>query len=189
MELKLRIQGESPTLVNLAKESGLAAKLVKNAVIIDLQPKFQGFGKPQIYEIPVNILKGHKFSVLMELQETGGGATNTGHAQIVAALSGAALRPYFVPTRGSLSNGTHAHFSVSQACVTVEAYRHHGTQLTIRQHEVVIDGAVAQIKTTEIWSGTFEELPLTYKRYEAAAKAAKEKAADYHCRRAYYVQS
>lgn len=196
VSLKIRVRGEQISLVDQLKASGFAdAKLVKGAVVFTpknelVESMFGGtkVAKQGSFVIPAEILAGYEYQLLIEATESGGGATNTGSAQIVCGLSGKALRPYFTPTHGHLSNGTHAYFSVPGSVVLVNASRGHGSAgIWITKYEVIQEGQFAKIVKTDIWSGQSSELPEVYNQYAAAVEAAAQKCRTYHCRYAMYI--
>jgi len=132
----------------------------------------------------------------IRLVETGGGATNTGSAQIVAGMHGEKL--VSMGGRG-LCNGAHAVFFVHVALVI--NFSHHrgagsGTVARVgvdrkARHHIGVESALLWRFTEAGWTGDIEateagrasalEFP------DAAVEAAIGKSRDYHCRSAWYA--
>lgn len=184
MKIVARVEGEKPTLIEALKAGGIAAKLVRNATIVELE---RNQSHTDLYHVPDEI-QSHEYVLLIEATEHGGGMTNTGSATVVCGSSGKKLRPYYVP-KGH-SNSTHAYFSVPGSIITVTGYRK-DDNVTIMEHKIEIKGAYgefAEIKTSDVWSGEVGVLPNLYSRYQDAAEAAHGKANCYHCRHVHYAE-
>lgn len=87
---------------------------------------------------------------LPALWESGGGATNTGTATIIAGAAGEALRPLYVRTRGQLSCSSHALFVVGEGMHIIRADHHRG-DFTIRVYRIVnlVQGSFISPETGE----------------------------------------
>lgn len=179
MKLILKVLGEHQEIVDLIPR----AKLVKNAVILELVQNTHG-----IFEVP-EILKNFSHKLLIECEEYGGGATNTGNAQIICGLSGKALRPFYVPQRGHLAGGTHALFSVPESVVTISFSHHRGDgYVNIRNFSLRKVGECRfVVDEFEVWTGRPEDLPLKFRQYSSAVDATVHKANCYHCREPHYI--
>ncbi len=183
MKITARINGENGVWLSTIKNAGITAKMVKGGIIVDLPHRDAFTDQPDYYIVPM-LIDGAK--LFLEVTEYGGGMTNTGQGTIICGLSGKALRPYYIPNGGDLSNKTHAYFSVLEAVVTITSYRQDST-IAIEEHRIVREGGIARIETKRLWDGHLGELPNTLGRYQAAATAAEAKSNCYHCRHAHYV--
>jgi hypothetical protein len=126
------------------------------------------------------------------LAEYGGGATNTGHAVVVAGMHGERLRSV---TGRATMHGLHAVFYPFAALV-VSASHHRGvgqgqvTHLAISQRDAAV---IRQELWRFAWSDTSDQVepielrptPLAFPA--AAAEAAITKSLTYHCRSAFYA--
>ncbi len=127
--------------------------------------------------------------------ESGGGMTNTGHAQIIAGRNGEAIRPVYVPK--GYSCGEHALFTVHEGYHVISVGRHG------RSYGVSI-WKILKVVSKDINGSTWEasadmELVNHYDngewdvaldpKFEAAVSAAKSKSASYHCRSTYFIDS
>jgi len=121
------------------------------------------------------------------LWESGGGASNTGWARVIANQDGTPKRPLYIRRRGPLSNGQHALFVVREGDVIIEA-DHHRRDFRVEVARIV---KVGEEEATLEPIATFDEgewdrdLP---KELEAAVEAAKEKAVCYHCRDPHFFE-
>ena len=132
----------------------------------------------------------------LDLEESGGGATNTGCATIVCSPRGNAVKPYLVPRRGHLACGVHARF-VGFDFVTVDV-DHHREDFEVDINRVRIDPDTAAVTVTPLWelySGggvdadkdfILRNLPNRVRRFRDAVQAALAKATCYHCREPHY---
>jgi len=121
------------------------------------------------------------------LWEQGGGATNTGSAQVVAGRDGSPKRPIYVRRRGSLSSGEHALIPIELHDVVVYADHHRqdfyvevARIVEIRDEEAVVE-PIATFDEGE-WN---RDLPSELK---SAVEAAMEKAVCYHCREPHFTE-
>jgi hypothetical protein len=150
-----KVPGENQSLVKALTERGIAAKLVRNGVIIELQCRQNGSGdSPDLYELPP---EANSAILHLDVTEEGGGMTNTGSGTVVCGMSGKSLRPYFTPRSGSLACGKHAYFSVPNCCVTITGYRG-SNAIVVNEHRIIVapgsdGGQVARIETEELWHG------------------------------------
>jgi len=181
MKLTAKVYGENQQLVDTLTEQDITAKLVKGGVVVNLPLQREASG---VYEIPKEINDAKLF---IDVVEEGGGMTNTGSGTVVCGLEGEALHPYYVPRGGSLSCGTHAHFSVPKAVVTVTGYRH-SDDVTIVKYWIVHDGTVARIESKKLWEGDLGILPELFSKFQDAAEAARDKGNCYHCRCVHFVK-
>jgi len=139
--------------------------------------------------------------------EGGGATTNKGTAMIIAAPDGSPKRPIFFATRGHRALQGHALFvlDIGDTLVTVTRYRN---DITVKAYKIVAfelephqEGEVNRSFRNQFnslvyggfWAegagprAVVEEVDTT--ALAAAIQAAKKKAADYHCRQAYYYAS
>ena len=177
MKLIAKIAGENPALVKRLTEKGIAAKLVKGGIVIEL--KEASGGK---YEVPA---EASRATLSIECAESGGALTNRGWGEVICGLQGQALRPYYMPRGGHLAGGTHAYFSVPGAVVTISCARR-TDEITITKYSVVRQEDNAWLKSETVWEGVLAELPDTYGYFSKAAQAAHDKANCYHCRSCHY---
>lgn len=122
----------------------------------------------------------------MCLWEKGGGASNTGHAQIITMPDGSRPTPLYVRGRGHLSGGEHALVAIEPGMFVIRA-DHHRLDFVIDIYKII------DIKDEEIYGeliNNFEEnwwmVPFD-PMFEDAVHAAKDKANHYHCREPHYV--
>ena len=129
--------------------------------------------------------------------ESGGGMSNTGHAQIITGRNGESRRPVYIRRSGHLAGGEHALITVHQGFHVVNVDQHRGDcSISIWRIMKVsvedIDGEKWEA-TTEVDlvnrfdNGEWNHLPDA--KFEAAVKAAKSKALSYHCRSPYYIDT
>lgn len=181
MNITLRFYKEDKSIVSALNELGLKARLVKNGVIVEC-PEGKNF---KDFSHIIYMFSGNQFFI--NCSESGGGWSNTGDATIICGINGEALKPYYIPTKGTLACAEHAMFSVKNSVIEVCASHHRKDfSITISKHEIVMEPKI-QLKKTEIWSGRPEELPVMFERFSQAMKAACEKATDYHCRTPYFI--
>jgi len=176
MRISVKLKGENPELVERLREKGVSARLVKGGVVVYLPEKE---GK---YEV-LPETEGGVFHI--DVEETGGGTTNTGDANIVASPNGGALRPY---RRGGYCGGPHAYFAIPDKVATVKAERNReGTVIFIEEHKIAREGNIARIVSSELWRGMAEELPELFSHFKDAVEAALQKASCYHCREPHFI--
>ena len=116
------------------------------------------------------------------LWEQGGGATNTGEAQVIAGPCGEKLKPVFIKKKGHRANGQHALFIVQPGyhVVTVWYWNKQSPPYSITAYQV------QQIIEFD------KELLAIAKKVESemlqeAINTAKQKARCYHCRSPHYA--
>jgi len=178
MQLVLRLSGERPELIKTLSPDW-NARLVKGATIIEARVDGDG------YVLPSNV-DFAPASLRIDVEEQGGGATNTGSATVICGRGGSPLKPYRVPRR-QICDGPHAYFSVGE-CVVIRAAHHRDDVVTIATMFVrEVKHNRFAIVTEEIWKGDPSDLPETYARFEAAVKAAVKKSHCYHCRCAHFI--
>lgn len=122
------------------------------------------------------------------LWESGGGMTNSGRATVVTGPAGEALAPLLVNRRGPLAGAEHALLPAIVGGFVVDAEHHRlDYRVTIRRIAAVAEAEVV-LEDYDIWDGSawqkYDEWP---PHLEAAVQAASAKAAEYHCREAWYV--
>ena len=184
MKIIAKIKGENLELVQTLKQQGIAAKLVRGGVIVELPKREKKtWGEPDSFDIPEGVSDA---ILLIDCCEKGGGMTSTGSGTVICGLSGKPLKPYYVPRRGHLACGEHAYFSVPNAVITVTGYRR-DSNITITKYEIKKDGQTAILEISEIWKGEIEFLPELYDCYKEAATAARQKANCYHCRSPHFI--
>lgn len=126
--------------------------------------------------------------------ESGGGATNTGDAVIVADPLGQPLAPIYIRRSGALSNSVHALIPVVEGCLVVEASHHRGdfvikiSRLTgLRVSDPDGDGEYwPSYPVAEFSNGEWDDPDIAH-AYGSAIGAAKSKATCYHCREPHYI--
>ena len=135
----------------------------------------------------------------LSIWENGGAQASAGEAEVVCSLNGEALTPKFIKRKvgvgGSLACGTHALF-VGDGLVVVKA-SHYRKDFSIEITEYVItnqdDGSTRVKVLWKINVGLvinpdefIKDLPVPYKDFGLAIKAAMEKAQHLHCREPHY---
>lgn len=113
------------------------------------------------------------------LWECGGGYSNTGNAQLIAAPDGSPLRPVYVRLRGNLACGEHGLFIIEPGTIVVNA-EHHRSDFRIKVSRVIdaFQGLLEvfhQFDQGE-WDTDIPECLVP------VVDAAKRKATTYHCR-------
>ncbi len=182
MHITAKVNEGNQALADTLAKRGITAKLVKGGVIVELPVSKKGSrNDPDTYKIPAEVAGA---TLLINVTEHGGGGI--GRGTVVCGLSGAALRPYYVPRGGSLNDGTHAHFAVYSNVVTITGYRFN-YNVTIEEHWIVRDGNTARIESKTFWSGDLKVLPELFIRFKAAARAATNKGNCLHCRSVHYA--
>jgi len=125
------------------------------------------------------------------LWEEGGGATNTGDAQLVAGRFFEPLTPIYIRRSGSLSNARHALFVVDIGYHVVNA-SHHRRDFVITVSQIAsFDGDEATLKPIAVfsngeWDTAGELLLSSSEELRKLVEVAKEKATCYHCREPHY---
>jgi len=124
--------------------------------------------------------------------ESGGGATNTGEATIVASPDGSPKKPVYIRKRGSLCCSEHALFIVHIGDMVVEA-NHHRRDFTILVKKIVEieknengEYSISSVPIASFDNGEWDNEEVKQK-YSAAIDAAMEKATCYHCREPHYI--
>ena len=124
------------------------------------------------------------------LWEYGGGATNTGKAQVICDNLGEPVTPVFIKTGGHLACGEHALIPIRITFHVILVSRHR-EDFDIQVFQ--IDGLNVETKQaslTEIAHFEMGEwnpgLPIDLAR---AVEAAKNKSQDYHCRKPFYIKT
>lgn len=129
----------------------------------------------------------------MMIYEQGGGASNSGFAQVICGQNGEELTPDWQPDR-LYSQDRHAGFDTDRqmehynlALVVVSAEWRHGITIAKAQH-VEADGTLSD---TIIYSldANGHETGSGANCFENAARAAIEKAHCYHCRHHHFVKA
>lgn len=144
------------------------------------------------------------------LWEEGGGATNTGHAQIICDSYWDKIKPIYIRRKGHLSNGCHALFVVKEGYHIIVA-KHHHRDFEIKALKVKsiktpdeeffmtvktnipfeLIGYVAECEILHTFSnGEWDSKPSSmYQMYgfRHAIEAVMEKATCYHCRHCHYI--
>jgi hypothetical protein len=121
------------------------------------------------------------------LWEAGGGATNTGDAQVVARPDGGPPRAIYVRRSGTLSRDQHALIPINIGSLVIKAEHHRG------------DFAIRVIRIVEIGSAdALGRIIAVFERGEwlpqpppepimQAVMAARAKSRCYHCREPHYI--
>jgi len=126
--------------------------------------------------------------------ESGGGMSNTGHADIICDATGNKKVPIFIRTGGELAIGKHALFVVNPGDVIVKLRRHH-RDYTIEIYRVVsickeedgrVVGEVECVAKYDCGEWDNFDVPLLY---SCAVEAAKQKSHIYHCRYPVYYRT
>ena len=125
---------------------------------------------------------------LPALWESGGGATNTGSATIIAGPNGEKLAPIYIKRSGSLSCGQHALFVVQEGYYVVMA-SHWRRDFTIKVYQIVeinLEAQTARLSQLYEYSqGEWNYDPPAW--LKNAIDTAMEKAICYHCREPHYI--
>jgi len=121
-------------------------------------------------------------SGLPTITENGGGASNTGSAQIVVGASGKAVKPLFIP-RG-YANGDHAIFVVKPGMYIVRASRDRDGERATAYRIARLDGDTAILVVVGEHENGDGDIPDVL---QDAVKAALEKAQCYHCRDVHFA--
>lgn len=116
--------------------------------------------------------------------ECGGGATNTGLAEIICGEGGEKLKPIEIYTEGHLSNKTHAKFRERNLVCVTSTKR---GSITMTESYFYKHYDILTIRTEEFWKGNIWDLPVSYSMFRLAVEAAHDKAGVYHCRKAMYI--
>ena len=177
MKVIARVKGENQQLLDSLQAGNISARLVKNAIIVDL-PKVS----ESVYGIP-DLLKGVDVSYFIECVESSG---VSGDVLLICDKAGKPMRPYYVPKTGNSANGVHAYFAVP-LCISVKAVFSSMT-VTIAEHslEPVIEGI--KLKYRKLWEGLKEDLPEAFLRFQKAVGTSLEKAGSMDSRTACYIQ-
>lgn len=130
--------------------------------------------------------------------ESGGGMTSGGSATVVTGRQGEALRPVYIRRGGHLACGDHALICVHEGYYFVRAGVARGTRSSASVWRIAstsvkdIDGerweASANVELVNAFSKGEWDRPLDPK-FEKAVEAAFRKAACYHCRSAFYIDT
>lgn len=122
---------------------------------------------------------------LPALWESGGGASNTGEARIIAGANGEVLKPLYVNGRGHLSCGSHALHVAKPGMIVVDADHHRGDFRIIVYRIDSVDGDEAAVTALGGYAeGVADDCVETYRD---AVEAATSKARCYHCREPHYI--
>ncbi len=125
------------------------------------------------------------------LWESGGSWTNTGESQIVAGKDGLPKAALYIRGEGSLACGRHALIPIEVGDYVVQA-KHHRKDFRISILQITaLDTVKGVATTTEVNSfseGEWDE-PFTMEmgHLVPSCERAKDKASEYHCRRAMYI--
>jgi len=122
------------------------------------------------------------------LWEKGGAMTNTGTAQIICGPSGEQKKAIYVPTGGHLACGEHALIPVAVGDYVVQVARWRDKETVVIYQITTIDPPQQGVSTATACGCTLVELTETSTSLEPAVEAAIEKANNYHCRAAVYIQ-
>jgi len=129
------------------------------------------------------------------LWESGGGASNTGSATIIAGPTGNPIAPIYIRRSGQLSNGDHALIPVEKDFVVIEADHHRGdftikiSRLTGIRREDPEKGSFWEAHPVAEFSNGEWDHEEAASAYAKAIEAAKAKATCYHCREPYFVKT
>jgi ribosomal protein S27AE len=116
------------------------------------------------------------------LWEQGGGASNTGEAQIIAGPRGEKLKPIYIRTRGHRACGQHALFVVQPQyhIITVWYWNKQSPPYSITTYRIEkiieFDGKLLAVAAK-----------ISVEELEEAVEAAMGKARCYHCRSPHYA--
>lgn len=124
-------------------------------------------------------------TVLVRAVEKGGGASNTGHCQVVCGIDGRPLEPLEGRCWG-YALGDHAVFEAEALVIVSIARTRAGTTCSITNVSTKIEGRQIMLVGQELWRGPVSDLPHKYDCYGDALKAAIEKSKCYHCRHSHY---
>ncbi len=184
--LTLFVPGAESELVDRLSAEGFKSKLTEKGVFVRLK---RVEDQQDVFLLPANLPR-HELRV--ESCESGGGYTNTGHAQIVAGLRGQPLTPYATAGhRGDLVNGNHGWFSELEGLATVQAcwWSKAAVPVTVElaTHQVVVDGLTVRLVSEILYQGDPGELSVELDQCREAVTAAAAKCRDYHCRGLFFA--
>ena len=116
--------------------------------------------------------------------ENGGGASNTGRAQIVCGANGERITPLFVPK--GYSNGDHAEFLVLKGMCIIRAGRsRNGEHAEVFRIKGIRKGTdTADLELVGEMENNDGNIPA---EFSEAVAAALGKAHCYHCREPHYI--
>jgi len=119
--------------------------------------------------------------------EEGGGWSNTGSATIIAARDGGKKTALYIRRRGQLAGKEHALVPVSLDDVIIQARHHRGDfEILIYRIDAFFRGCARCYPIAEFSAGEWDNTAVAEK-FQAAVKAARDKAQCYHCREPHYV--
>lgn len=126
------------------------------------------------------------------LWEQGGGATNTGEAQIIAGPHGERLKPIFVKTKGHRACGQHALFVVQPKyhVIIVWYWNKQDPPYSIRIYQIIKFEKFAENPDRpddKKLLAVAKKLENENEMLKEAVEAAVAKARCYHCRRPHYA--
>jgi len=186
MKPTLKICGEDDRLTERLNLDGFDAKQVKGGIIVDLpvdEEEINTYKLPEVGDL--------KHLLLIDVAERGGGEVteSQGCAEIICGPNGEALRPYYIPKRGDLANGVHAHFAYPKV-VVIEAT---GGKVKITSVQVVknVDKQpyVAKVNIKELWHGEPDFRPTLYDKFLKAIEAACDKSNCPACTEPHFIRS
>jgi hypothetical protein len=145
-------------------------------------------------------------SIRYTLWEEGGGRTNTGETAVICSSEGLPLKPLFVRSKGHLSCAEHALFAVypqpQEDVVKIDASHHNRDfDIAITSLSLSSEGELRECQLWEARTGEIREAPVAIAQwirtclpeklieFQAALRAAMEKATNYHCREPYFIPS
>ena len=117
------------------------------------------------------------------LSESGGGLSNRGGSRIICGSSGEKLPALFIPK--GYANGDHAWFHLKPGMVVIEAGRSRGGEsVEVCTVTAIADNGDVTLKKIGYLENGDGNIP---KRFDAAVKAALDKASCYHCREPHFA--
>ena len=175
-----RVNREDQELFSRLREGNIQARIVKNALIIDL-PKLDKY----IYGIP-DILFNENVIYFIECIERGGREGGKESATIICDKSGNPMRPYYIPKTKSNTNGEHAYFAVP-FCITVQISDNMPDVITISERSLIKEEDRIELVTRLLGKCEVNDIPKAFDRFENAIKIAFEKSRIVDCNKAMFI--
>ena len=180
MKIIARVNKEDSELFNKLREGNIQARIVKNALIIDL-PKLSKY----VYGIP-DILFNEQVTYFIECIERGGKGEEGESATIICDKSGNPMRPYYIPKTKSNVNGEHAYFAVP-FCISIQISDIAPDVITISERSIVKEKDTVELVTRLLGKCEINEIPKAFARFEDAIRICFEKSRIKDCDKAMYI--
>lgn len=179
MEVCARLDYLDPSLIATLKQRQIAAKVVRNGMLVILPQATHGSRQGLSFTIPQEVKDAKLLLSLREFQHV---HREKRCATVVCGVSGRPLKP-------AMRSNSHKHewtalFSAPEMLTTAIA-REDG-HLWILKHELVVCEATVFVNPTEVWAGRIETLRQSPTRFLPAAEAAIAKVKCEGCRCVHY---